>query len=74
MQNIHVGRYSNPQKVGWEGWLEPDDRSWIAFVDLAGRPVFYLHRDPQTGAVLDEDVVENDRNSVPTGSVVPPAP
>jgi hypothetical protein len=51
MGNITVGRYANPQSVGYAGWLEPDDRSWIAFVDLEGRPVFFLDRDPETGAV-----------------------
>jgi len=51
MCNIKVSRYKNPESVGWQGWIEPDDRSWIAFVDLRGRPVFFLNRDPQTGAV-----------------------
>lgn len=50
MGNITVGRYANPQSAGYAGWLEPDDRSWIAFVDLEGRPVFFLDRDPETGA------------------------
>lgn len=51
MQNIIVGRYAHPG--AWQGWIEPDDRSWIAFIDIAGRPVFFLNRDPVTGAVLD---------------------
>jgi hypothetical protein len=51
MQNVHVKRYANPQQVGWAGYLEPEDRSWIAFIDLEGRPVFFLDRDPKTGAV-----------------------
>jgi len=53
MQNIHVKRYKNPEAVGYQGWLEPEDLSWIAFIDLEGKPVFYLHRDPVTGGVLD---------------------
>lgn len=52
MQNITVGRYKNPQNVGWAGWIEPEDKSWIAFVDLEGHPVFFLCRDPNTGAVV----------------------
>ena len=52
MNNIVVGRYQHPQQVGWAGWIEPEDRSWIAFVDLEGHPVFYLNRDPGTGAIL----------------------
>jgi hypothetical protein len=53
MQNISVKRYSNPQAVGWAGWLEPEDRSWIAFIDLEGRPRFFLDRDPVTGGVIE---------------------
>lgn len=52
MTNIRVGRYNRPQSVGWQGWIEPDDLAWIAFIDLVGKPVFFLHRDPETGAVL----------------------
>ena len=51
MGNITVTRYPKPQEVGWQGYLEPDDRSWIAFIALDGKPVFFLDRDPETGAV-----------------------
>ena len=52
MGNITVGRYDDPESVGYQGWLEPDDRSWIAFVANDGKPVMFLNRDPQTGGVL----------------------
>lgn len=52
MGNIKVERYGDPEAVGFAGLLEPEDRSWIAFVDLEGKPVFFLNRDPATGAVL----------------------
>lgn len=55
MQNIKVSRYSDPKSHGWAGWLEPEDRSWIAFIGLDGRPVFYLNRDPESGAILSDD-------------------
>lgn len=58
MQNIIVSRYTNPREVGWAGWIEPEDKSWIAFVDLEGRPRFFLNRDPETGAVLPDDPAE----------------
>lgn len=65
MQSINVRRYSNPKDIGWAGWIEPEDRSWIAFIDLAGRPLFFLNRD-STGAVLPNDGVpsggEEDRH------------
>lgn len=50
MKNIRVGRYaSNPN---WQGWIEPSDGSWIAFIRHDGAPVFFLNRDPKTGAVI----------------------
>lgn len=51
MCNITVGRYEDPAAVGFTGWLEPEDRTWIAFVGSDGQPVFFLDRDPVTGAV-----------------------
>lgn len=53
MGNIKVGRYSNPEtQKFWQGWIEPEDLSWIMFINAAGEPVVYLNRDPVTGAVL----------------------
>jgi hypothetical protein len=52
VNNIVVKRYAYPESVGWQGWIEPEDKSWIAFIDMDGRPVFYLNRDPETGAIL----------------------
>lgn len=54
MQDIKVSRYENPKATGWAGWIEPADGSWIAFIDLEGRPRFYLNRDA-TGRVLPDD-------------------
>ena len=51
--------YADGVRVGtvrrrWAGWLEPEDKTWIAFIrEEDGVPVFYLNRDPETGAVLD---------------------
>jgi hypothetical protein len=60
MQNILVRRYEKGFVDGvpmvgnfWQGWIEPEDGSWIAFIDIEGKPVFFLNRDPETGAVLD---------------------
>ncbi len=53
MGNIIVGRYANPDlHEHWQGWIEPEDKSWIAFVDAKGQPTFFLNRDLKTGAVL----------------------
>lgn len=67
MQNIVVGRYSSTPGpdgtpgvgVHWQGWIEPQDKSWIAFIDCDGRPVFFLNRDPETGAVCGPSVKES---------------
>ena len=50
MSNIRVGLYHTPNGK-WAGWIEPEDLSWIAFIDLEGKPTFFLNRDPVTGAV-----------------------
>lgn len=53
MTNIIVGRYTNPTTLKyWQGWIEPDDKTWIAFIDREGKPTFYLDRDP-SGAVIE---------------------
>ena len=50
MGNITVGRYDKPADVGYQGWLEPEDQSWVAFVADDGKPVVFLNRAPD-GAV-----------------------
>ena len=54
--HIKVSRYPDPKAVGYAGWIEPADKTWIAFIDLGGAPTFFLHRDPETGGVLSNDV------------------
>lgn len=47
MQSIYVSRY-NPElqsKAKWAGTIEPEDRSWILFIDTDNVPHLYLHRD-----------------------------
>lgn len=60
MMNIIVKRYPKGEVEGvpmvgnfWQGYIEPEDKSWIAFIDAGGHPIFFLNRDPDTGAVLD---------------------
>jgi hypothetical protein len=50
MGNITVGRYDRPGSTGYQGWVEPEDRSWVMFVRNDGSPVVFLDRDPETGA------------------------
>jgi hypothetical protein len=35
----------------WQGTIEPEDRSWIAYIRHDGVPIVYLDRDPETGAI-----------------------
>jgi hypothetical protein len=65
MGNITVGRYTETPELRalaqehgaalvsdhWQGWIEPDDKSWIAFIDVAGKPTFYLNRDGDGGVI-----------------------
>lgn len=67
MVNITVHRYPVPSddersewpdgvaavSDSWQGYVEPDDLSWIVFVARDGTPTVYLRRDVDTGAVLD---------------------
>ena len=52
MQNILVERYEH-NTVGYQGWIEPEDRSWIVFVADDGTPVFFPHRE-EDGAVIGD--------------------
>lgn len=53
MQNINVHRYAEPEAVGFSGYIEPEDQTWILFLDLNGQPVTIFDRDPETGAVIE---------------------
>lgn len=58
MQSINVHRYPDPKATGWAGYIEPADKTWIAYVGIDGKPLFFLSRDPETGAVLPDDPEE----------------
>jgi len=62
MQNVKISRYARPLDCGWAGWIEPEDRSWIVFIDLQGMPVFFLSRDPKTGAICPDDPTARERH------------
>lgn len=51
VNDVHVQRYADPEQVGYQGWIEPADRSWIVFVDLDGKPSLFDKRDAN-GAVV----------------------
>ena len=59
MQNVKITRYSRPLETGWAGYLEPEDKSWIAFIGLNGVPRFFLNRDPASGAIMPDDLADH---------------
>jgi hypothetical protein len=60
-QPLLLRRYAHADTTGWQGVLEPADRSWILFSDLDGRPRLFLLR-ARGGATLPA--------SVPAGEVL----
>ena len=71
MQNISVERYekASPKERAswgkgvdepadsWQGYIEPEDKSWILFIDIKGRPVLYPTRS-KTGAVTSKPLFD----------------
>ncbi len=52
MQNIKVKRYKSPKtRRFWEGWIEPDDGSWILFIpgpeEASQRPHLHIPEDSE---------------------------
>lgn len=43
MQNIHVKRYHG-QPAGYSGTVEPEDRSWILFIELDGAAKLWVRQ------------------------------
>ena len=41
MKNIKIGRYADPQAIGYTGWIEPEDRTWTLFIGLDGAAELY---------------------------------
>lgn len=41
MPNITIGRYKEPDKVGYTGWITPDTGEWVLFLRCDGKP--FLH-------------------------------
>lgn len=57
--NITIGRYEGEViehvtgQHDWDGWIEPEDKSWILFFARDGRPAFWPSRD-KAGGVIGE--------------------
>lgn len=55
MEKIKVERYSSPTAngAGYQGYIEPADRSWIVYIAVDGTPLFYPHRASDGGALCE---------------------
>ena len=68
MCNIRVGRYKDAElRKEWQGWIEPEDESWIAFIRADGTPEFYLERDESGAVILRNDEGDFVVPAVPQG-------
>lgn len=54
MDTITIKRYDSTT-AGYQGYIEPADRSWILYIGVDGSPLFYPHR-AADGGVLCEPV------------------
>lgn len=53
MGNIEIHRYPYPTQT-YGGYLEPDDKSWIIYLDMDGKPCVYWPERDESGAVVGE--------------------
>jgi hypothetical protein len=65
MQNIHVHRYDSP--AYYTGWIMPEDRSWIVFIDQEGQATFWrrVEKSPSEGRV-DHSYVNVEDSTLPS--------
>lgn len=64
MPKIKISRYSatggteNAPPVGkyWAGYVEPEDKRWILYIQEDGTPFFFGSRDPETGACTEPPI------------------
>jgi hypothetical protein len=54
MDTITIKRYDSTT-AGYQGYIEPADRSWVLYIGVDGSPLFYPHRGAD-GGVLCEPV------------------
>lgn len=50
MQDLRIERYDTPGTT-WGGNIQPEDRSWILFLDPDGRPAIYWPERYEGGGV-----------------------
>ena len=52
VSNLKIGRYDHPSVTDeYAGWIEPDDKSWIIWLDAHGKPAVYYKERNDDGSV-----------------------
>ena len=60
MGNVKIGRYEHESVTKeFSGWIEPDDKSWIIWLDENGKPATYFASREPGGAVVGLGVALN---------------
>lgn len=52
METINIKRYDS-DSVGYQGYIEPADKSWILYIGKDGAPLFFPHRKDDGGVACD---------------------
>lgn len=60
MQNIQVKRYKKPNGV-WDGWIEPEDGSWILFIPIEGAPQLFRRTQMKSESGHEESLYVSDK-------------
>jgi hypothetical protein len=55
LQNIVVDRYPS-EMPRWGGYIEPEDHSWIVYLDKKGTPEIYWPSRDESGGVIGEGI------------------
>lgn len=57
MSTLKIGRYTHESVTSdYAGYIEPDDGSWIIWLDAAGNPALYFAEREPGGAVIGDGV------------------
>lgn len=66
MSNLTIGRYDHESITkDWAGYIEPADKSWIIYLDAAGKPTLYYPEREASGAVVGEGLPLNEGEFLP---------
>ncbi len=61
IDRLKIGRYSNPENIGYSGYLQPKDLSWIIYFGLDGRPTHYYPERDKDGGVVEKGSFKFDK-------------